>query len=135
VVFLATTNYPERLGPRIINRPSRFDKRFKIGHPKAAARKLYLEHVIGNGDVEKGRAEAKRLGVDLKQWVKDTAEMSLAHLKELFIAVLILKDPYEEAIETLKSMKEEIEDKEYGNFGFEVSDSNKDDDLEEIKEW
>ena len=30
VVYLATTNYPENLGDRILNRPSRFDKRFKI---------------------------------------------------------------------------------------------------------
>ena len=41
VVFLATTNYPERLGARVINRPSRLDKRFKFGFPSAEARKIY----------------------------------------------------------------------------------------------
>jgi Cdc6-like AAA superfamily ATPase len=33
VVFLATTNYPERLGERILNRPSRFDERILIDVP------------------------------------------------------------------------------------------------------
>jgi ATPase family associated with various cellular activities (AAA) len=133
-VFMATTNYPDRLGPRIINRPSRFDKRFKIGFPSAESRKLYFEYVIGNADVKKGRKEAKRLGINLKQWVKDTAEMSIAHLKELFIAVVILKDPYDEAINTLKSMKEEIDDKEYGKFGFD-SEQIPNEDVDNIVDW
>jgi hypothetical protein len=134
-VFLATTNYPDRLGPRIINRPSRFDKRFKIGFPSAESRKLYFEYVIGNSDVKKGRKEAVRLGIDLKQWVKDTAEMSIAHLKELFIAVVILNDPYDAAIKTLRSMKEDIDEKEYGKFGFEVGGIEEDNGVEDINDW
>lgn len=136
VCFLATTNYPDRLGPRIINRPSRFDKRFKIGFPSAESRKLYFEYVIGNSDVKKGRKEAKRLGINLKQWVKDTSEMSIAHLKELFIAVIILGDPYEEAIQTLQSMKEDIDDKEYGKFGFKIGGEQENaEDVEKIEDW
>ncbi|MGH9194617.1 MAG: hypothetical protein ACRD1T_02620 [Acidimicrobiia bacterium] len=45
-VFLAITNYPEDLGPLIINRPSRFDKRFFIGHPKDAARHVYFRRLL-----------------------------------------------------------------------------------------
>lgn len=105
VVFLATTNYPDRLGARIINRPSRFDKRFKIGFPSAASRQLYLEHVIGKENISD-------LKVDIKKWVKDTKGFSIAHLKELFIAVVILEDPYDQAIKTLRSMKENIDTRE-----------------------
>lgn len=133
-----TTNYPDRLGARIVNRPSRFDKRFKIGFPSAASRKLYFEYVIGNSDIKRGRKEAKKLGIDLKQWVKDTHNMSIAHLKELFIATVILGDPYDEAIKTLKSMTEEIDDKEYGNFGFDVGgtvDKSSGDGFDEINDW
>lgn len=97
VVYLATTNFPEQLGHRIINRPSRFDKRFKIGNPNSQARRMYFEHLIKNH---------KELDINLDQWVKDTTGMSLAHLKELFVAVIILGDKYEDAVETLKSMKE-----------------------------
>jgi hypothetical protein len=39
VIFIATTNFPEFLGERIINRPSRFDKRFKMPHPNTKSRK------------------------------------------------------------------------------------------------
>jgi SpoVK/Ycf46/Vps4 family AAA+-type ATPase len=42
VVFIATTNYPERLDKRIVNRPSRFDLVKLIDMPNANARKVYL---------------------------------------------------------------------------------------------
>jgi hypothetical protein len=98
-VYVATTNYPERLGSRIINRPSRFDKRFKIDYPNAESRKMYLESLIST-------ETAKKHNVDINKWVEDTDKFSVAHLKELFIAVVILGDPYDEAVVTLRSMKE-----------------------------
>lgn len=112
VVFLATTNYPEKLGDRIINRPSRFDKRIKIGFPCSAARKMYLEHLLT-------KTEIKEKAIDINKWVEDTEEFSLAHLKELVVSVVILDNNYEEAIKTLKKMKEivltsEEDDKKIG---------------------
>ncbi len=101
VVFLASTNYPEKLGARIINRPSRFDKRFKIDHPNAESRRMYFEHIIG-------KEKIKSLKIDLDKWVKDTNKFSIAHLKELFVAVVILGDNYNESLKALKSMKETI---------------------------
>lgn len=121
-VFLATTNYPERLGPRIVNRPSRFDKRFKIDYPNAESRRMYLEHLVGKRD-------AKKLKVDYNKWVEDTDKFSLAHIKELFVAVVILGDNYKNSIETLKSMKEEISsyyDDKDGKMGFGHASSNMD---------
>jgi len=44
VVFVATTNYPERLDKRLINRPSRFDIVHKIDMPGPDARRTYLLH-------------------------------------------------------------------------------------------
>jgi len=99
VVFLATTNYPQCLGARIINRPSRFDKRFKIGHPNAECRRVYFEHIMQEEDEDK---------IDLDKWVMDTEDFSIAHLKELYVAVIILDDSYGEAIKTLRDMKEDI---------------------------
>lgn len=91
VVFLATTNYPERLGSRIFNRPSRFDKRFEIGMPSPECRKVYLE--------AKG-VESNHVGT----WVKDTDGLSIAHLAELYTAVKVLGESYDEAIEIIKGM-------------------------------
>lgn len=99
IVFLATTNYPENLGDRILNRPSRFDKRFKMGHPGAKSRELYFKHLMDEEAITK-------FNIDIKKWVKDTEKMSVAHLKELFINVCILGNDYNEAIELLKTMVE-----------------------------
>jgi hypothetical protein len=109
VVFLATTNYPELLGPRILNRPSRFDKRFKIGHPNIESRVMYLSHLASKGSAK----------VPVEAWAADTEGMSLAHLKELFVAVIILGDDYSNALTTLRSMKEIISSDERGKVGFE----------------
>lgn len=110
-VFLATTNYPERLGPRVINRPSRFDKRFKIGYPTAEARKVYLKHLFQH---------IPHTEQEIDKWVADTDEFSIAHLKELFIAVKILDDKYGDAVELLTSMKSEVSSAgdENSDFGF-----------------
>lgn len=97
VVFIATTNYPENLGPRIINRPSRFDRRSKIGHPNAESREIYLRHLMKD-DIK----------VDLNRWIKDTEGFSLAHLKELFISVCIMEYDYEKTVKTLALMRENI---------------------------
>ena len=74
---------------------------------------MYFEHLIGGGSAEKLAAKVDELKLDLDQWVKDSDEMSIAHLKELFVQVVIIGDTYEEAIHTLKSMTEVLEDKEY----------------------
>jgi hypothetical protein len=99
IVFVATTNYPEELGPRIVNRPSRFDKRFKIGYPSATSRRIYLEAIAGDaiGDI------------DVEAYIRDTNNnMSFAHLKELFTAHYIMGDSYEDAVLMINSMKEVI---------------------------
>lgn len=46
VLFLATTNYPERLDPRIYNRPGRFSHVVKIGMPTPAAREAFLKAIL-----------------------------------------------------------------------------------------
>ncbi len=93
-VFVATTNYPENLGPRIVNRPSRFDRRLFVGDPSAQARTIYLESLVKKQGLPKG--------LDLRQMVKDTDTMSLAHVKELFVATVVIGTPYEEALGHLK---------------------------------
>lgn len=94
ILALATTNFPEKLGARILNRPSRFDRRVYIGMPEAPAREVYL-------------IKATQDGLDKKQlvkWVKDTSGMSIAHLRELVAAVYCLEQPYGEVIERLRHM-------------------------------
>lgn len=97
VVFLATTNYPERLQERITNRPSRFDRRFLIGHPNAQSRRMYLETIMLEGDE-----------IDVGKMISDTEGMSLAHLKELFVSTVILKSDYGKTLAALRKMTERM---------------------------
>lgn len=81
VLFIATTNYPEQLDARIVNRPSRFDIVKLIPMPSQAAREIFLKVKLPDRFAGKGgRAE-------LNTWVKLTDGFSVAHLKEIIISV------------------------------------------------
>ncbi len=95
VVYIATTNYPERLGARIVNRPSRFDERIKIGMPGEAARRAYLKKTCGQG----------KDWTDLDLWVADTEGLSIAHLRELVVAVMCLEQEYGDVLLRLRAME------------------------------
>jgi len=91
-VFLATTNYPEKLGSRILNRPSRFDKKFFIAMPNRLAREMFIRSRLENES-------------EIQKWADDTDGLSIAHIKELFVATKILGDSYDEALGVLKEMR------------------------------
>ena len=94
---MASTNYPEQLGDRIVNRPSRFDTRIKMGHPNDKSREIYFNSLFEKiKDINHGH--------EVDQWIEDTKGMSIAHLKGLFISVFILEYPYEEALENHRAM-------------------------------
>ncbi len=92
ILFLATTNYPERLPPRLLNRPSRFDVVKYIGFPDAKAREAYL-----NAKVDLAPSE-------MTVWVKVTHGLSIPHIKELIILVKVYGKELKESVEILKSM-------------------------------
>ena len=107
VTYVATTNYPERLGARLLNRPSRFDQRVFVDMPSKAAREVYLQHA------SKGKLTPEQLHT----WAADTDKMSIAHLKELVIAVLVLDHNYAESVTRLRSLGDPPHSKQY-NDGF-----------------
>ena len=98
VVYLATTNFPEKLAQNVKNRPSRFDRRFEFLPPNAGARKMYLESLILDNDLSKK---------DILTWVKDSEGFSFAHLKELFISVVVFGNPYTEILKEMEEMKKD----------------------------
>jgi hypothetical protein len=77
VVYLATTNYIEKLPARVVDRPSRFDTKIEIGPPDEAARTAFLT----SRGIE---------GAMLQTMVAGSKGLSMAHLKELIISVQIL---------------------------------------------
>ena len=96
VVNIASTNFPEELGARICNRPSRFDERITVGMPTDAARNTYIRHILREETIEES---------EIEKWVKDTDGFSVAHLKELAIAVFCLQQPYATVLARLKAMQ------------------------------
>lgn len=174
VLYIATTNYPEKLDPRLMNRPSRFDVIQHIKMPSAEARRQYLEAklpdlasrpsrekmpdrevLVAELDglqkqlraldvklVEEKAALAKMDEIDaldhagksltkaeydkvskqakaireklevenakaksmMDDWVDDTHNFSIAHLKELMLCVEGIGSDYEQTVKRLKRM-------------------------------
>ena len=98
VVFIATTNYPEKLDSRIVNRPSRFDRIVKIDMPNEAARGVYLKAKLGHTDVTEDGVK-----IDL---VKETKGLSIAHLRELIVGAYCQKSKVREVLTRLQKMKQ-----------------------------
>jgi predicted AAA+ superfamily ATPase len=56
VVYIATTNYPEKLQERITNRPSRFDRRYEVQMPSRAIRESYIKNKLSDDDLKNIKA-------------------------------------------------------------------------------
>lgn len=96
IVFIGTTNYPQKLDRRFVNRPSRFDEIIEIPMPSTAARRAYLEQKIKPGDLN---------SQELDKWVLDSEGFSVAHLRELYVSVFCLDRNYDEVISRLRIMQ------------------------------
>jgi hypothetical protein len=98
VVYLATTNYPEELADRIINRPSRFDRRYEITLPNEAVRKAYFEQILKPKDLKT---------IDLNAWVEKTDGLSIAHLREIVASTVILGNTFDDTIKLMQDYNSE----------------------------
>lgn len=117
VVYIATTNYTERLSERILNRPNRFDRRIEVKSPNDECRRMYFRHKLKPHDLA---------AIDIDVWVKKTKGMSMAHLGEVIKSVLILGNDFNETIERLIGMRiipvSRNYDKEFsGRMGFDTN--------------
>ncbi len=99
VVYIASTNHPEILEDRILNRPSRFDKRYYVTYPNEKTREFYFKRKIHKDDLKK---------IDINDIVKRTKGLSVAHLGEFIKSVFIFGKDIDSVIETLKGMNKKI---------------------------
>jgi hypothetical protein len=93
IIFVATTNYPELIDKRFINRPSRFDTVIKVGMPSAAARGIYLSH-----------KEPSLTVAEVAKYVLLSEGFSLAHLREFIISTRVFKCDVDWAAQKLRAM-------------------------------
>ena len=81
VIVLATTNHPERLDPAIIDRPSRFDRKYHFDLPQPQERLQYLQTKLHD--------DAKLSEGGCQQVASLSDGFSFAYLKELVLSSLV----------------------------------------------
>ncbi len=95
VVTIATTNYPELLQERIVNRPSRFDRRYEVGKPSAEVRRYYIEHKLKRANIN---------DVNVESIVVKTEGFTIDHLKEYLLSVFVLGYSHEDAMSEVSAI-------------------------------
>lgn len=85
VLNIATTNYPEKLDKRIVNRPRRFDRILRIGMPDESLRRQYLEYKLDLAPEE------------MEEWLEKSDGFSFAALSDLIVSTKCFGYSLEEA--------------------------------------
>ncbi len=93
-LIIATTNRIHELNDLML-RPSRFDWIITIEPPTTEVRQFYFDKKGVSGD-------------ELTEWVKETDGMTMADLKEVFIAVKLLDNNLDATVKKLKDQKKHI---------------------------
>ena len=81
IVTLATTNHPERLDPSILDRPSRFDRKYPFDLPELPERSAYMR--MWNESLKPNLRLTEEGAVKISEL---TDGFSFAYLKELFLS-------------------------------------------------
>ncbi|OLE37405.1 MAG: hypothetical protein AUI36_26540 [Cyanobacteria bacterium 13_1_40CM_2_61_4] len=84
VVVIASTNHPEKLDPAILDRPSRFDRKYRFDLPALAERLVYVKHWNRTLQLEMQLTDAEALAV-----AECTDRFSFAYLKEMFLSTMM----------------------------------------------
>ena len=90
-VNIASTNYPEKLDPRLVSRPRRFDRVLEIDLPSRVQREAYLVRKL-----------PQMAAADRDCWVTETEGLSFASLAELIISVCCLGNDFQETLKILR---------------------------------
>lgn len=94
IVFIATTNYIEKLDKRFTDRPSRFDTIKLVKMPSRKMRQQYLNV-----------KEPTIAGEDLEMWLDDTEGFAISHIKEMIVSVKCFGRSYEQTLKRIKQMR------------------------------
>ena len=84
VVVLATTNHPDRLDSAILDRPSRFDRKYYFDLPAEAERSAYI--AAWNDDLQPELRLSETIALEV---IQQTEDFSFAYLKELFLSSMM----------------------------------------------
>ena len=103
MIVLATTNHPERIDPAIIDRPSRFDRKYHFALPAMDERREYLATWQRRLALESGWGSD-----EIDAIASETGDFSFAYLKELVISS-VMKWMHESSSSFVDAMIEQAE--------------------------
>lgn len=95
IVFLATTNYVERLDKRFVDRPSRFDSIRDVGMPSKKIRAQYLKE-----------REPDMTEKEVNDFLEVSDGLSIAHLKEIILSVRVFGYSLDDTKKRMDKMRE-----------------------------
>lgn len=84
IVVLATTNHPEKLDAAILDRPSRFDRKYYFQLPAEAERQSYIAK--WNAELQN---ELRMTEAGVAKVVRQTESFSFAYIKEMFVSSMV----------------------------------------------
>jgi len=84
VAVIATTNHPDKLDAAILDRPSRFDRKYHFALPQRAERESYV--VAWNTELQ---PDMKLTSSGIEQVASATEGFSFAYLKELLLSATV----------------------------------------------
>ena len=84
VMVIATTNHPKKLDPSILDRPSRFDRKYYFQLPEETERLAYVAKWN-----EELQPELRVSSVGTERVVRETEGFSFSYLKELLVASMV----------------------------------------------
>lgn len=105
MLVVATTNHPERIDPAILDRPSRFDRKYHFGLPAARERDAYFR--LWQQRLVQETAWPEK---SIAALVERTQGYSFAYLKELVVSSLLrwMSHPQQAFVSTLETQCEEL---------------------------
>jgi len=84
VVVIASTNHPEKLDPAILDRPSRFDRKYRFDLPALPERLAYIKHWNRALRIEMRLTDSEAVAI-----AECSDRFSFAYLKELFLSAMM----------------------------------------------
>jgi SpoVK/Ycf46/Vps4 family AAA+-type ATPase len=84
VAVIASTNHPEKLDPAIMDRPSRFDRKYRFDPPALAERLAYVRHWNQALQPEMRLTDSEAAAI-----AEFADRFSFAYLKELFLSAMM----------------------------------------------
>jgi len=97
VLFLGTTNYINKLAPRLL-REGRFDRKIQIDNPPIEGRVAYFNYKLG-------KKESKE---KIRSMAEKTKGFSFGQLREFLVSVYCLKYDVDETVKRIRNGREEF---------------------------